>query len=116
MAFTERLFFPAPVSANALKMLKQSHKEQQEFSWSGTAQSKPYQSGIKGLQKDIEQIEKDIWKLVNHDPELLQMFKLIISIPSVGKITAYHFICYTNEFKQVKSGKQLASYCGGSSF
>ena len=40
------------------------------------------------------------------------MFALIVSIPAVGKITAMHFICYTNEFKRVKSGKHLASYCG----
>jgi transposase len=97
---------------NALKMLKQASQEQQAFSWSGIVQSKPYQSGIKGLQKDIEQIEKDIWELIRTDKALLQMFMLITSIPSIGKITAYHFICYTNEFKEVKSGKQLASYCG----
>lgn len=97
---------------NALKMLKQAHGEKQHFSWSGMVQSNPYQSGIKGLHKDIEQIEKDIWELVKSDKELLQMFILITSIPSVGKITAWHFICYTNEFKQIKSGKQLASYCG----
>ena len=97
---------------NALKMLKQASQEQKVFSWSGVIQSKPYQSGIKGLQKDIEQIEKDIWELIKSDKKLLQMFMLITSIPSIGKITAYHFICYTNEFKEVKSGKQLASYCG----
>lgn len=97
---------------NALKMLKQASQEQKTFSWSSIVQSKPYQSGIKGLQKDIEQIEKDIWELIKADKKLLQMFTLITSIPSIGKITAYHFICYTNEFKEVKSGKQLASYCG----
>lgn len=97
---------------NALKMLKQANHEQQAFKWSSIVQTSPYQAGIKGLQKDIEQIEKDIWELIKTDKELLQMFILITSIPSVGKITAYHFICYTNEFKQVKSGKQLASYCG----
>ena len=97
---------------NALKMLKQNQKERKEFSWSKAVQTKPYQAGIKGLAKDIEQIEKDIWELIKKDKVLLQMFMLIVSIPSVGKVTAWHFICYTNEFKQVKSGKQLASYCG----
>jgi transposase len=97
---------------SALKMLRQAHGEKQVFSWSRAVQSKPYLSGIKGLEKDIKQIEGDIWELVKSDQELLQMFLLIISIPAVGKITAYHFICYTNEFRQVKSGKQLASYCG----
>lgn len=97
---------------NALKMLKQAHQEQRTFSWSSRVQSKPYQAGINGLQKDITQIEKDIWELIKRDKDLLNMFILITSIPSIGKITAYHFICYTNEFKHVKSGKQLASYCG----
>ena len=96
----------------ALKMLRQAHTEKQVFSWSKAVQSKPYEAGIKGLQKDIEQVEKDIWELVKSDKALLQMFLVITSIPSIGKITAYHFICYTNEFKQVRSGKQLASYCG----
>jgi transposase len=97
---------------NALKMLRQAHGEKQAFSWGKAVQSKPYLSGIKGLEKDIKQIESDMWELIKSDKELLQMFMLIISIPAVGKITAYHFICYTNEFKEVKSGKQLASYCG----
>lgn len=97
---------------NTLKMLKQAEQEQQVFKWSSIVKVHAYQQGIKGLQKDIEQIEKDIWELIKADRELLNMFVLITSIPSVGKITAYHFICYTNEFKQVKSGKQLASYCG----
>ncbi len=96
----------------ALKMLKQAHTERQVFNWSERVQSKSYQSGIRGLQKDIAQVEKDVWELIKSDKELLQMFMLIVSIPAIGKITAYHFICYTNEFKQVKSGKQLASYCG----
>ena len=97
---------------SALKMLKQAHGEQKTFSWSGAVQIKPYEAGIKGLKKDIEQVEKDIWQLVKSDEEFLKMFMLIVSIPAIGKITAWHFICYTNEFKQVKSGKQLASYCG----
>ncbi len=93
-------------------MLRQAHREQKVFGWSGAVQAKSYQCGIRGLEKDVEQIESDLWELIKSDQALLQMFTLIISIPSVGKITAYHFICYTNEFKKVKSGKQLASYCG----
>jgi transposase len=97
---------------NGLKMLKQANQEKKVFSWSKVVQTKPYQAGIKGLEKDIKQVEQDIWELVKQDEQLHQMFTLIISIPAVGKVTAWHFICYTNEFKQVESGKQLASYCG----
>ena len=108
----QQLFSERSRLVNALKMLRQIHREKKEFSWSKVVQTKPYEAGIKGLEKDIKQIEKDIWDLIKKDKQLLQMFMLMISIPSIGKITAWHFICYTNEFKQVKSGKQLASYCG----
>ena len=92
--------------------LKQAQKEIEVFNWSKLKKTKNYEAGIKGLQKDIEQIEADIWELVKSDEALHKMFVLLISIPAVGKITAYHFICYTNEFTRVKSGKNLSSYCG----
>ena len=95
-----------------LSSIKQAQKEIGTFNWSGLKKTKNYEAGIKGLQKDIEQIEADIWELIKTDEALHKMFMLIISIPAIGKITAYHFICYTNEFKRVKSGKNLSSYCG----
>lgn len=95
-----------------LKRLKALHKEWKQYGWSGVHNTKSYQAGIKGLKADIEAIEKDMWELIKSDAELLRMFCLIVSIPAVGKITAMHFICYTNEFKTVKSGKQLSAYCG----
>jgi transposase len=92
--------------------LKQAQKEIEVFNWSKLKKTKNYEAGIKGLQKDIEQIENDIWELIKGDETLHKMFVLLISIPAIGKITAYHFICYTNEFSRVKSGKSLSSYCG----
>ncbi|HYJ63600.1 MAG TPA: IS110 family transposase [Parafilimonas sp.] len=95
-----------------LTSIKQAQKEIETFNWSKQKKIKNYQAGIKGLQKDIEQIEADIWELIKSDETLYKMFLLLISIPAIGKVTAYHFICYTNEFKRVKSGKNLSSYCG----
>jgi transposase len=95
-----------------LKRLKALQKEWMQYDWSGVHKTKSYEAGIKGLKADIEAIEKDMWELIKSDVELLRMFALIVSIPAVGKITAMHFMCYTNEFKTVKSGKQLAAYCG----
>lgn len=92
--------------------LKQTQKEIEVFNCSKLKKTRNYEAGIKGLQKDIEQIEADIWELVKSDETLHKMFVLLISIPAVGKITAYHFICYTNEFTRVRSGKNLSSYCG----
>lgn len=112
VAILQQLLSERSRLVNALKMLKTAHKEKASVQWTAAIHAKSYGAGISGLQQDIEQIEKDIWEIIKADKELLQMFMLIISIPSIGKITAYHFICYTNEFKKVKSGKQLASYCG----
>ena len=95
-----------------LKRLKALQKEWKQYQWSGVHKTKSYEAGIKGLKADLEAIEKDMWELIKTDAELLRMFLLIVSIPAVGKITAMHFICYTNEFKTVKSGKQLSAYSG----
>lgn len=95
-----------------LKGLKQRQKEIDGFKWAGVKKVKNYTAGVKGLEKDIEAIEKAIWELIKSDQALHKMYILIVSIPSVGKITAWHFICYTNEFKRVKSGKNLSAYCG----
>ena len=92
--------------------IKQAQKEIEVFKWSGLKKTKDYQAGIKGLQKDIQQIENDMWELIKSDLSLCKMLMLLLSIPAIGKITAYHFITYTNEFKRVKSGKNLSSYCG----
>jgi transposase len=96
----------------SLKRIKQADKELKNFKWARLQKTKSYDAGVKGLEKDIRQIEDDIWALIKSDKALFMMFILLVSIPAIGKITAYHFICYTNEFKRVKSGKHLASYCG----
>lgn len=97
---------------DGLKRLKALQKEWKQYEWSRVHKTKSYEAGINGLKADIEAIEKDMWELIKSDTELHRMFALIVSIPAVGKITAMHFMCYTNEFKTVKSGKQLSAYCG----
>ncbi len=99
-----------------LKGLRQAQREMEGFDWAKVRQTKPYQAGIKGVEKDIAQIEADIWEVVKNDEALLKMFMLLVSIPAIGKITAWHFICFTDEFKKVKSGKHLSSYCGSVPF
>lgn len=87
-------------------------KNELVFCSHGSRMSKPHMGGINGLKKDINQVDQDIWKLICGDKDLLTMFTLLVSIPAIGKVTAAHFICYTNEFKKVMNGKHLASYCG----
>lgn len=71
-----------------------------------------YNKGIKGIAKDIEQIEADINTLIKEDESMNKMFKQITSVPGIGSITAIHLIVFTNEFKTVRGGKQLACHCG----
>ncbi|HTG57361.1 MAG TPA: IS110 family transposase [Niabella sp.] len=102
---------------STLKALKQPLKEKNFYKWSReTTKTKDYSAGIKGLEKDIKDIDQAIRQLAMEDEPIKRQVQLITSIPSVGPITAYHLICYTNEFKNVMSGKQLASYCGVAPF
>ena len=67
---------------------------------------------VKAMEKDIEKIERAMDELIKSDTALNHLFKLLISIPGIGKITISELICYTNEFKNYTEAKQLACYCG----
>ena len=71
-----------------------------------------YNKGIKGIAKDIEQIEADIDVLIKGDESINKMFKQITGIPGIGAITAIHLIVLTNEFKAISNGKHRACHCG----
>lgn len=97
---------------SVLKALKQPLEEKAFYDWSGVSKITAYTAGIQGLELDLKRINEDIAQLVKEDAQMRRQVSLITSVPSVGPITAYHLICYTDGFKQVKSGKQLGSYCG----
>jgi transposase len=65
-----------------------------------------------GIDESIKQVEREMLKTINEDPELAVLFNLIKTVPFVGDIVAILLICYTDEFKKFKTGKQLSSYVG----
>ncbi len=67
---------------------------------------------LKALEKEIQQIEKDLDKLIHKDSNLKRLYKLATSVPGIGKITALALLYSTNEFKFYVNPKQLACYCG----
>lgn len=71
---------------------------------------------VKGMEKDIEKIEQTIDELIKSDEALSKLFRLLMSIPGIGKITSAELICFTNEFKSYTEAKQLACYCGVAPF
>lgn len=60
------------------------------------------------LEKEIEQIEKELDKMIDKDTNLKNKYKLAKSVPGIGKITALALLYYTNEFTLFSSAKKLA--------
>jgi len=71
---------------------------------------------LKGMEKDIEKVDRAIDELIANDTALSGLVKLLTSIPAIGKITSAELICFTNEFKNYSEAKQLACYCGVAPF
>ncbi len=69
-------------------------------------------ASIKAIVKNITQIETTIDGLIKSDHELKAVYSQTTSVPGIGKITALTLICFTNEFKNFDTPRQLACYCG----
>lgn len=67
---------------------------------------------IKQLSNQILIIEKEMMEVIKSDDELIEQFKLIISINGVGMQTALYIITYTSGFTKFNSWRKFASYCG----
>lgn len=71
---------------------------------------------IKELNKQIETLEKELDLILEKNPEIKDNFKLITSIPGIGKQTALLIIIVTNNFLLFKDARKLASYAGVAPF
>jgi transposase len=103
---------------NSLKSLQMPVKE---FKQTGNRElaaiiEKSTKNAVKGLEKDIEKIEEEIFRVIEGDEKLKTLYALVTSVPGVGKITCIELICFTNEFKMYTEAKQLACYCGVAPF
>ena len=61
-------------------------------------------------------MEKQIESLIKKDERLVEMIKYATSVDGVGFKIAVALIAATNEFKNVKTGRQLACYIGVAPF
>ena len=100
------------------KMLKMPIKEFKDTGHDSTAKliENRCKSTLASLDKEINQIEKELEKLINKDTNLKKLYGLAKSVPGIGKITAMTLMCFTNEFKLYQNAKQLACYCGVAPF
>lgn len=67
---------------------------------------------IKAANAAIKKMEAAIATKINESADTKQQYKLLLSVPGIGPITAAYLIASTNGFTNCNSGKQLACYCG----
>ena len=73
-------------------------------------------TAIKGIEKDLKRVEKEIDELIRKDDHLKTQFTQATSVPGVGKITGLHMIVATGEFERIRQPKQFACYAGVAPF
>ncbi len=67
---------------------------------------------VKELNGAIDKIETEILDLIKNHDEIYENYKIALSIPGIGPVTATAFICATDNFTKFESAKALGSYCG----
>ncbi len=103
---------------NARNMLLQPAKELESVQAHSRSKKilKSGQHALKGLEKDIAEVDKQIEELIKKDPSIKNNLNLATSIPGIGKWTALAFILATDNFNKKLNGRQMASYCGCAPF
>jgi transposase len=74
------------------------------------------QKPIKALQKQIQQVEKQIRTLIKEDDILRHLFELVTSVSGVGEVIFWEVIITTNEFKLFSCPRKFACYAGVAPF
>jgi len=67
---------------------------------------------ITGLKESLKKLDAAIQKTIAADTELLRLYKLTLTVPSIGPQTAAALLCDTRAFKGYENAAQLSSYCG----
>jgi transposase len=64
------------------------------------------------LKQQLIKLEKLIEELIHKEELLDQQFKLLQTVPGIGKQTAVNLIVYTHAFSSFKNWRKFACYCG----
>ncbi|MDQ0637281.1 transposase [Pedobacter sp. W3I1] len=77
---------------------------------------KALKNAIEGIAKSIKNLEDQIKKIITGNQDFKQNYKLLLSIPGIGHVTAVYLIGCTGNFAGRPSGKELACYAGVAPF
>jgi transposase len=71
-----------------------------------------HEKAIAEQKTHIQELEKEIERLIDQDPDLRNMMALLISIPGVGMLLAAHMLVVFQSAPQPYSHKSLAAFIG----
>ena len=77
---------------------------------------KLYKKEIQFLGEQIAKIEHMIEQTMQTDKSMITNFKLLVSIPGVGKIVAWYLLAKTENFAKIKTARKFACFAGVSPF
>lgn len=75
-----------------------------------------HKAALEGIKQSFKTIEQQIKQVIKENQAIEKNYKLLISVPGIGHLTAVYIICCTNNFICKITGKQLASYAGVAPF
>ena len=73
---------------------------------------KNYFLAVDFAKKMIEKTEAALMKEIEKNEEFKITYKLLTSIPGIGKVNAWITIAYTENFKRFADARKYGSYCG----
>jgi transposase len=73
---------------------------------------KRFEKRIGLMDKQLEEVEAEMFGMAEADGEIQRKMSLITSVPGMGKLTAVVLLAETNSFADIASRSQLTSYAG----
>ena len=71
---------------------------------------------IDQLEKEIKRIEKEVEKVFTSSPKYHRLFKILMSIPGIGTVSATQILILTRGFDRFSTFKTFASFIGTAPF
>lgn len=73
-------------------------------------------AAVDGIKKSLKNVEAQIKTLIRSNEAVQKNYRLLLSVPGIGPVTAVYLICCTANFLGQPTGKQLACYAGVAPF
>jgi len=67
---------------------------------------------LDALKGDLRKVDTRIRQVIKADKRLKRLFRIILSVPGIGSVTAVQIITITNEFKNIADPRKFACYSG----